>query len=280
MDLRLAISRLTSALHSTCTLLLFLMLAGAGTGWSQQSQARGPFLLKIGASYDQGDFGTSERSRVLFVPVTLRYIARGFDISATPSFALLNTTGGVRLIDGGPTPTGEAGDIRDTISGVGDTLIRGRLYLIDDYGADSPFPAVTPFFKVKIPTAREDLSLGTGETDYGFGVEVDKQIAPYLIFGDVSYTVIGKTPDLPLRNRPAASFGLGYRLSDSVLVSGLLDWRRSIVEGNENPTELLGVLSIRMNPAVTVSPNAFIGLTSGSSDFGAGVEVAFRFGFF
>jgi hypothetical protein len=262
-------------------LLVALVSLLRGETLRGQSAPGGDFLFKIGAAYDEGDFGTLETSRVLFVPVTLRYVSSRFDISATPSFALVNTTGGVRLVEGVPTPTGEnPTEIRETASGIGDTVIRGRVYLVDDYGADSPVPAVTPFFKVKIPTARDDLNLGTGETDYGFGLEIDKQIPPVLVFGDVSYTVIGKTPSLPLRNRPAASFGLGFRISEAVLASGLLDWRRSIIQGNENPTEVVGVVSFRLSPVVTFSPHAFVGLTDSSPDFGAGFELAFRFALF
>lgn len=65
-------------------------------------------MLRIGAAYDQGDFGTAETSRVFFVPITLRYVGERFDLSATPSFARVSTTGGIRLIEGVPTPTGGA----------------------------------------------------------------------------------------------------------------------------------------------------------------------------
>ena len=208
-------------------LVLLCLLWNAKDGWAQQAQERPHFLFKIGASYDQGDFGTSETSRALFIPVTLRYLGSRFDVSVTPSFALIDTSGGVRLIEGIPTSTGEgAGAIRETRSGAGDTVLRGRFYLHTDPGRTAALPSITPFAKVKIPTAREEIDLGTGEVDYGFGVEWDKQILPLLLFGDVSYTVIGKVAGLDLRNRPGASFGVGGRLSDTVFASTLADWRR------------------------------------------------------
>jgi hypothetical protein len=257
-------------------LLLFLT---AGPAWGQQSGERDHFLFKIGAAYDQGDFGTSETSRALFLPLTLRYLGERFDVSVTPSFALVNTSGGIRLIEGVPTPTGEGiAGVRDTRSGAGDTVIRGRVYLVNDAGPGSAIPSLTPFAKVKIPTAREEMNLGTGETDYGFGLEWDKQIAPVLLFGDFSYTVIGKVAGLDLRNRPGASFGIGGRLSNAVLLSGMIDWRRSIITGNDDLAELVGVVTFRLSPAVSFSPHTFVGLTSGSSDFGAGFEIAYRFG--
>jgi hypothetical protein len=40
------------------------------------------------------------------------------------------------------------------------------------------------------------------------------------------------------------------------------------------------VISFRVSPTVLVSPNAFVGLTDGTSDFGAGIQMRFRFGRF
>src|SRR4030095_11967197 len=85
--------------------LALVLLAGGRPGWSQSSAERDHFQIKIGASYDRGDFGTSETTRVLYAPITLRYLGERFDLSVTPSFARVNTAGGVRLIDGVPTPT-------------------------------------------------------------------------------------------------------------------------------------------------------------------------------
>jgi len=258
-----------------CLLPLLLLLVTAGTAWSQV-EARDHFQVKSRGFYDQGAFGKVDTTRVFFTPITLRYLGKRFDVSVTPSYAQVSTIGGVRLIDGIPTRT-EPGTalVRDTRSGLGDTLVRGRIQLLEEGTA---VPAVTPFVKVKIPTARENLGLGTGKTDYGYGVEIDKQLLPVLLFGDLSYTIMGDLTGLDLQNRVGASFGVGDRVSESVVVSGLLEWRRSIFRGNPNPTELVGVINYRLSPTVTVSPNVYAGLNDSSPDFGAGLEFSFRFG--
>jgi hypothetical protein len=242
--------------------------------WGQAPAEREHFQLRIGASYDQGDFGSSETSKVLYTPVTLRYLGERFDAGVTASFARVNTAGGLRLLEGEPTPTGEqTGSFRDTSSGAGDTVLRGRFYLVE-----SSSTAVSPFVKIKIPTAREELNLGTGKTDFGGGVEVDQQLGSNLLFGDISYTVIGKLPGLDLRNRVGFSVGAGRRLSDSFVVSGLLDWRRALVRGNADPAELVGVLTWGFSRTVSISPNVFVGLSTSSPDFGGGIELTYRFG--
>lgn len=255
-------------------ILLFVM--GAGQGWAQQLQAPARVTLRMGVGYDQGDFGTGEISRAAYLPVSVRFAANRFDLTVASSFARIDTSDGVRLIDGVPTRTGTGVPLQE--SGIGDTVVRSRFFVWDN--ADSDWPSVTPFVRVKIPTAREELGLGTGKTDVGFGVEVDKRLNKIFVFGDLGYTVTGKVPGLDLRNRPAAGFGVGKQLSESTTISGMIDWRRAIVDGNPNPAELSGVLNYKLNPSVTLSPNAFVGLTKGSSDFGLGLQMSFRFGRF
>jgi hypothetical protein len=255
---------------------LLVLLLTARIGFGQGTDARDHFQLKIGAFYDQGDFGSLNTSRAFYTPVTLRYLGNRFDVSVTPSFEVVDSAGGIRLIDGVPTPTGErSSTVRQTQYGVGDTLIRGRLHLLD--GSEG-LPTITPFVKVKIPTAPANLSLGTGKTDYGFGVEADKQFSPVLLFGDFSYTVTGQVVGLDLQNRVGGSFGVGGKLSRSVTLSGLVDWRQSIIVGNQNPTELVGVITYRLSPTVTVSPNVYFGLNNASPAVGAGIELSLRFG--
>ncbi len=252
-----------------------LLLFAPGPGWTEERER---FQLKFGATYDQGDFGTSNTTRTLFTPVTLKYLGERFDVGITGSFVVVDTVGGVTLIDGTPTRTEGALAGRETNAGLGDTLIKGRLFLVDDPGLESPRPALTPVVKVKIPTADEDKNLGTGETDYGFGLEVDKQLGSFFLFGDASYTIIGNPPGQDLRNRPAASVGAGLKLSNALSVNALLDWRRALVAGKDDPLEVVGVLSIKTSPRTTVSPSVFVGLTNGSPEFGVGFEVSYKFG--
>jgi len=251
----------------------FLLLVPV-QGWAQE---REHFQLKVGATYDQGDFGTSSTTRTLFVPVTFKYLGERFDIGVTPSFVVVDTEGGVTIVEGEATRTG-TGTRRVVNAGFGDTLVKGRLFLFDDPGPQSPLPSFTPFFKVKIPTADEDRNLGTGKTDYGFGAEFDKQLWRFILFGDASYTVIGSPAGQDLRNRPAASGGVGFMVTNALTVGAFIDWRRALVKGRDDPTELVGFLTYKVTRTLSFSPNVFVGLTDGSPDFGVGFEIAYKFG--
>ena len=257
-------------------LAILVFFITAGLGWAQQPQAPARVTFRMGFGYDQGDFGTGETSRAAYLPVSVRFAANRFDLTVSSSFARIDTSEGVRLIDGVPTQTGDGVPLQE--SGIGDTIVRSRFFVWEN--ADANVPSVTPFVRVKIPTAREELGLGTGKTDVGVGIELDKRLHQLFVFGDVGYTVVGKVPGLDLRNRTAAGFGVGKDLSESTTISGMFDWRSAVVAGNPNPAEFTGVLSYKLNSTVTLSPNGFVGLTSGSSDFGVGLQMSFRFGRF
>src|SRR5215467_9425582 len=131
-----------------CLLPLLFLLLTARTASSQAKEEREHFQFKIGGYYDQGDFGSLNTAKSLF---TLRYLGKRFDASVTSAFEQVSTNGGVRLIDGVPTRTGERTTAtRTTESGLGDTVLRGRVFLLNE---STTRPAITPFARVKIPTA-------------------------------------------------------------------------------------------------------------------------------
>jgi len=256
-------------------LLPLLFLHAGGRLACAQDTSREHFQLKIGTTYDRGDYGSTQTTQTRYLPVTFRYLAEKFDVSVAPSLAIVDTPGGVVLIDGVPTPIGTASSTQGTQFGAGDTLLRAHYYLLE--GTTSR-PSITPFAKVKIPTAPESLNLSTGKTDVGFGTEWDQQISQTLLFGDLSYTVIGQITGITLRNQVGASIGVGRRISKAITLSGMLDWRRSILAANPNPTDLIGVFTFKPSRTFSISPNIYAGLNSSSAAFGAGLEFSWRFG--
>ena len=243
---------------------------------SAPEPGRDHFQLKIGAGYDQGDFGTSDTTRSFYAPLTLRYLGERFDIGITAAFVWLDTESSVVFIDGEPTPSDRR---RHTSSvGFGDLYFKGRYFLVDDRGPDSSMPGLAPFVKIKAPTADKDKGLGTGEWDYGLGVEWDKRFREFFLLGDVSYTFIGEPPHQDFRNRPAFSIGIGRQFTRDIAGTVMLDWRRAIVANGDDALELTGIVQWRLARTLTVSPYVFVGLTDGSPDFGLGFEVSWKFG--
>jgi hypothetical protein len=243
---------------------------------SVDAPGREHFQLKLGAAYDQGDFGTPDTTRSVFAPFTLRYLGEQFDVGVTAAIAYLDTESSVVLIDGVPTPTGHRRRSHEV--GFGDLVFRARYYAVDDAGPDSAVPALAPFLKVKAPTADARKGLGTGEWDVGLGLEWDKQFRHFFLLGDVGYTFIGDPPGQDFRDRPAASIGIGHAFLPWLAVTALLDWRRALVKDRDDPLELVAIVQLRVARHLVLSPYAFAGLTSGSPDFGIGAELSWRFG--
>ncbi len=97
----------------------------------------------------------------------------------------------ITFVDGAPTQTNTGTGGRQTNAGLGDTILKARFFVVDDPGSNRWWPSLTPFVKLKIPTADENKNLGTGEFDGGFGIEFDRTFGHFFIFGDVSYTSMG-----------------------------------------------------------------------------------------
>ena len=242
-----------------------------------EKTGREHFQLKVTPGYEQGDYGTGDTTRIFVIPFTLRYLGENWDLSATFSYLRVDSPGNVTLVAGQPAPIAGS-ERRRTDQGFGDIVLKGRYYLLQDTGELSSLPSITPLVRLKIPTA-EDPQLGTGEPDFGFGVEFDKTLGrSFILFGDVTYTIVGEPEGADFRNRPGASLGGGVRLTDVTTVSALLDWRRAIARGQDDALDLVGFVGFKLAPTFTVTPYLSVGLTNGSSDVGVGVELSYKFG--
>ncbi len=266
--------------HNSVLILVFMAwLASPVAGWAAEWER---WQLKMGVAYEEGDFGTDVTTRALFIPFTIRYLGERFDLGLTTPFIYQDSSEAVTLVDGELLRIEEEGDPAEALSelapGLGDLVMKGRLYLFDDPGSSSPLPGLASFVKVKFPTANETEGLGTGEFDLGFGVEFDKQIRDFSLFADAGYTFIGEPPGTDLRNRISAGVGVGYDLSRNHSASVSLAWSRSLVEGADDPADIFFDFKWLITRTFSFTPFASFGLTDGSPDFGVGFQTSWRFG--
>jgi hypothetical protein len=269
-------------------LLLILWLTSSTAGFAEEV---GGFRFKAGLSYEEGDFGTDVTTKTLLMPFTVQYLGRAFDLSLTVPYIDQETSASVTVVDGRPVRIRKkdetviekgvprrADTVRRSASGLGDIVLKGRLFLLSDAGPTSPLPAVTPFYQVKFPTADEDEGLGTGELDHGFGLELDKAINDFFLFAHVGYTFIGEPPGTDLRNRFSAGGGAGVYLTRDLSASVSVVWKQSLVKGSEDPTDLFFDVAWRIYENLSLNPFASIGLTEGSPDYGVGFQVSYSLG--
>ena len=251
------------------SLIVLLLPAGAAHGQRERLEAT------VGADYDEGDFGTSHTTRTLVSLFGIKYLGDRFDLGITASVDRIDGNGSVILINETPAGSEQTTRRRRVETRTGDVAIKGRFYVLDDPGPASFAPAISPVAKVSIPTS----NTAHRNPDWTFGVELDKGIgrAGFFLLGEARYTIVGEKD---VDDQPAASFGAGRDFSRLLSAWIEVDWRRAVVRGEQDAVELVGNLTYEVTRRFIMRPTVFVGLTKGAADFGAGIELAFRFGAF
>jgi len=286
----------------TFGVVLMVIFVGLG-GWAMAAEDEGPphpprqWRVIGTVNYSSGSYGTDSRTNVLYIPMTIRRVFRDGDVSLTIPFVSISGTGSVRLVGGMPTRTGNAssrpvgalaaatgrgkrpGDIplssSTTDSGLGDLILRGRYYLLEE---SSVMPLVALTGRVKLPTASADRGLGTGEFDEGVGVELTKTLAArwlgYLAGG---YNNIGDAPGSDFKNQWWYDVGIGYDVTDNLHLSVFYEEYRALVETVNNARDLLGLMSYVVNDTVHLTGSVLVGLSNGAPNYGFGGGIRLRF---
>ncbi len=179
--------------------------------------------------------------------------------------------------DGLPTTQGSGALAQDVSTcGMGDIIVRGRYYVLDERGW-RPTIAVRAHFKA--PTASADAGLGTGRPDEGIGVEVSRMIGGgFMAMVDGGYTLIGKPEGFEFNNRWWYNVGAAKSLANGVAnVSVFFEEYRTIVPGFENPRDILAVLSLKSASGWRVQLLGEFGISNGAPDLGFIVGASRRF---
>lgn len=259
----------------------WLLLAGGlaileATMAVQGVRAEENWQVSLALSYLSGNFGTTTRTDILYVPLTVRRLFANGDLALVIPYVSITTTGLVTLVGGEPERIDrQTVRQRTTNSGLGDLIVRGRYYVLDERGF---FPTIAIIGRVKIPTADKNKGLGTGEFDEGGGLEVFKRLSDNLLgFLDGGYIIIGQPEGLPLRNQWYYDLGLGYYLTKAFLASVYYEEYRALVSGLQNPRDMLFVLNYKATETFRLNASTQIGLSNGAPDYGVTAGVSIRF---
>ncbi len=188
----------------------FLLFATACLG-SEPDQAarRWPINLQatLGYHYSTGKYGTSERTDMSYIPLTLRAAWRDWSLAATIPYIRIDGSAAT-VIEGenGPVLSGDADGLGDVLAGLSYLLFPPRDWL----------PFLELGTRIKFPTANEDEGLGTGEFDYARFAEVSRVFGRVTPFLSVGYRFLGEPSGFDLNDVWLASLGSVYTLSESV----------------------------------------------------------------
>lgn len=176
------------------------------------------------------------------------------------------------------TPTVETTVVRSTVSacGMGDIVVRGRYYLVDEHAW---MPTVAIRAHVKTPTADAERGLGTGRPDEGVGLELSRAFGRgFMAMLDGGYTVIGKPADVEFNNNWWYDIGVAQNLGgDAVNLSVFFTEYRAIVPGLANARDVLVALNVKGASGWRIQISGEKGLSDGSPDHGVTFGAARRF---
>lgn len=291
-----------------CWLIGFTVVSGLGlavaatTDMTHQGPASPEQNWQIGfsPSYSSGNYGTDATSSFLYVPLSVRRFFRDGDVAIVIPFVSMTTTGAVTLVGGQPTQTlpdscfsnsgqgkpedrpecqglapGGVQGQKVTNSGLGDIILRGRYYLVEEKDW-VPLVAITG--RLKLPTADASRGLGTGEMDEGVGTEISKRLgANWLTFFDGGFNIIGRPEGRNLRNQWWYDVGGGYYFTKDLLGSVYFEEYRSLVSGNQNIRDVFLGMNYRASSEWRFSGGVAVGLSNGAPDYVLSVGTSYRF---
>jgi hypothetical protein len=241
--------------------------------------------LGVSATYLSGTYGTDVRTDTLYVPFSIRRLFQDGDITLIIPYVRIKSNGSVTFVNGVPVriQTTGATNQRTTNDGLGDIILRGRYYIVNER---EYVPSIAITAHVKFPTADDSKGLGTGDWDEGIGLELAKRFGERWIgFLDGGYSVIGNPKEVvgrpgsvPLENQWwNYDVGLGYYVTKDLLASLFYEEWSSLVPGAVNQRDVLFSLMYRATQAVRFQLAFLKGISDGAPDYGVTAGVTYRF---
>ncbi|MDR7101237.1 transporter [Croceicoccus sp. BE223] len=231
--------------------------------------------FSIGADYSTGDYGDVADTKMLAVPLGIKFQGDGFWARASVPYVRIEGPEGVIPGDGGVSPGNGGGGttVIDTRSGIGDVNLAAG-YTIP-LGSSTWLDAIG---KVKLPTASKEKFLGTGTTDITAEAELMHS------FGNLSAAVRGgrrfngSNTLYPLDDVWQAGAGL-YAKAGPKLSLGLdYDWREGALGTSPDRSEATASATYKLNPGLLIQGYGYTGFSEGSPDLGGGVQLLVRIG--
>ena len=235
-----------------------------------------PNTLSVDLGFDvaTGKYGHKIETTTVTVPLALTYYPNDrTDLGISLPYIWQNNG---LIVAGkviGTNVGGVAAKAKDEpVSGVGDLVLTLGYVVFKESGY---FPQVHPVADIKVPTA--DKSLGTGEYDETFGLELSKNLKSWYLFLNGGYTVQGKTKLFKALNYASYDGGIGYEILEAL--------RPSIGFKGTTPTEIKvsglrqaeGVITYTMARSLDLKFYVDRGFTASSPDWEGGLNLSYYY---
>jgi hypothetical protein len=250
-----------------------------------------------GFEFSSGKYGTNTRTDSIYAPFTVMasptdrlglsleipfvYQSNGNVVSSIArggmqgSKTTMLPVGGMGSMSGsGSGMSSSSASTSQSESGIGDIIFKAGYILLPE--KDS-IPQIRPTAFVKFPTADKNKSLGTGEFDEGFAVEISKWFGSWNPFAEVGYTVQGKSAQLALKNYMTYNAGIGYQAAENFRPMILIKGATSPAEGASSLLEVRLKLKYQATKHTGIDVYVAKGIATNSPDFGTGLAVFYDF---
>lgn len=230
--------------------------------------------LSTGLDYSSGHYGSVRATDILVALSDVTVKTGDFQFTAAlpyvtitgPAFLVVGAGGVPVVVNSGRTADKERkgwGDLNLSTTYSVPSGLTGE-YQVDLTG------------RIKVPTGDEGQGLTSGETDFGFSVDVSRQIglwAPFVSFG---YRVPGAPTAYSLVSAPSFSVGTSYQISDHLLAIASYDFDGTISSTLADSQQLFSSLSWVASESLTFTAYGEYGLSSGAPKGGGGLLASWK----
>lgn len=255
------------------------------------------YSVSQGFEFSSGKYGTNIRTDTIYAPLTFMVsptnrlglsleipfvyqsnsnvvssIARGGMQGGKTT--MLSTVGMSGMSGSGDGMSPVSGSTNQSESGLGDITLKIGYILFPE--KDS-IPQIRPTAFVKFPTADKNKSLGTGEFDEGFAVEMSKWFGNWNPFAETGYVVQGKSAQLSLKNYMAYNAGVGYQVAENFRPILLIKGTTPPADGASSLLEVRMRLKYQATNHTGIDGYVAKGITTNSPDYGTGLSVYYDF---
>ncbi len=227
---------------------------------AQQPEQR----LSVGGYFAEGRFNGHSDTTIRYLPISYQWQGErwGFQFMA----AGLSVTGvGNVLVNVGEVTRAIAGSEVTTEYGFGDS-VAGVSYALDPVAPWAPF--IDLRLDVKLPTADEQRSLGTGKLDVGLQVDFSRVYQGTTWFASVGRNFRGRSELFPgLRDNSFAQLGFARQFSERASAGMLYDYREAVADFARETHEIYPYVSWQLLPRWSFTALIGRGFTESSADY-------------
>ena len=230
--------------------------------------------LSTGLDYSSGKYGSVRATDILVALTDVTLKTGDFQFTAAlpyititgPAFLVVGAGGVPIVVNPGRTADKER-------KGLGDlnfsTTYSVPSELTDEFQVDLTG-------RIKLATGEQSQGLSSGETDFGFSVDVSRQFGDWAPFVSFGYRIPGRPTAYSLVSAPSFSVGTSLQLGDHFLAIMSYDFDGTISSTLADSQQLFGSISWVATDDLTFTTYGEYGMSSGAPRGGGGLLASWK----